>query len=325
MPFDLRALGGFLKASRGKAQEDVVFDFLRSLIDRDPIIDNGSILINYPQEQKLRLFQKETLLSQKFLDPRSSNWEDEFSYRGNIVAGRGVAVRCFLERRTRIYESTTGQQSDLIGNSPIKNMICVPIMLGNLEEAPFGVVCFHNDDPQRKFTPAEGEIVEACVDVLSLALHASYPKILLERNVFIVHGRDSNARAQLENLLLKSGVTPKTLRDEERVGQLILPAIENLIRACAAGFILITPDDEGRLRDPDNPDCAFTLRARENVLFETGLLFAQKRPHDRVAVLVKRGTTLPTDLQGMLYYDFDEIENIDGKIRGLLGSWKLVS
>ena len=78
-------------------------------------------------------------------------------------------------------------------------------------ERPFGIVCFHNNVPEKEFSDAEVEALESCVDVLAIALHTPLPELNLEKNVFIVHGRDEEALKDLQLLLFKYHVTPKVL------------------------------------------------------------------------------------------------------------------
>ena len=97
---------------------------------------------------------------------------------------------------------------------------------------------------------------------------------------------------------MKYQVTPRVLKNKNKGARSILDELESLIRVCKAGFILATPDDEGHLRGSSDP---LAERARENVIFETGLLFAKFREFERVAVLLKRPLKLPTDLDGIVY------------------------
>jgi hypothetical protein len=314
----LTSLKSFLRAARGRSQEQIIVEFLAILIAEDETIDQGSVLINYPHEKKLVLFNEgDFLFSKKFLDPgKRRDYPTEFNYYS------GIAGRAFREKDTKLYSAAAGKdsQADFLGQSPISNMICVPIMLQNLGEDPFGIICVHNNDINKRFDSDEIEKIESYVEALAFALKASFPKILLEKNVFIVHGRDSKSRAELEALLYKLGVKPRILKDEQKNAQGILPAIEQLIKICAAGFILVTPDDEGRLFGSNEN---FMPRARENVIFEMGLLFSAFREFGHAAILLKKPVTMPSDLSGIAYEEFTEIADIEGRIRSKLEGWGL--
>lgn len=168
------------------------------------------------------------------------------------------------------------------------------------------------------------DALESCVDVLAIALHNPLPELNLEKNVFIVHGRDEDALKDLQLLLFRYQVKPRVLANTNRGPNSILDELEVLIRTCRAGFILLTPDDEGRLRS----DAGATLipRARENVIFETGLLFAKFRKFERVLLLLKEPTQLPSDLNGISYERYRQsVSEIESRLAASLDEWGLTA
>jgi len=313
----LDALKGFLRGARGRSQERIIIEFLDAVINVDEVSDHGSVLINHPRIEKLVLFNEGNFLFSKgILDP-SKEWKKEFGYF------EGIAGRCFRQKEPTRYskqESKNSAEGDFFGKSPIENMICLPILTGMPE--PFGVVCFHNNDPQKKFDNEEVARLESYVDVLALALHLPHPELQLERNVFIVHGRDEQALSELKLVLREHDVTPRVLLDEDKNAQSILKGVEDLLRVCKAGFVLATPDDEGRLAESGGE---LQRRARENVIFETGMLFAKYREFERVTILLKKPLELPSDLEGISYEPFVNIRDIEGKIVTKLKKWGLKS
>jgi predicted nucleotide-binding protein len=308
---------GFLRAARGRSQETIIVEFLQAAIDISPAADAGSVLINHPKMEKLVLFNEDDFLFQKgLLDPRArADWPKQFSYFA------GVAGRCFRQRAVQVFPKQPSGHDDFFGDSPIKNMVCIPIMMGQRED-PFGVACFHNNDPSRQFSDEDKRALEAYTDILSLALHTPHPELQLERNVFIVHGRDFRSLDGLKSILRDKKISPKVLAQEDKNATSILSALEELIRTCKAGFILATPDDEGRLVNDGEVHAA---RARENVIFETGLLFAKFRAFERVAVLLKRPLKLPSDLIGIPYEEFDDIDSLRPVIERKLSNWRLLT
>jgi predicted nucleotide-binding protein len=82
-----------------------------------------------------------------------------------------------------------------------------------------------------------------------------------------------------------------------RTGQDLLTFIENSIQHCVAGFVLLTPDDEGRLYQFGEP---MRQRARQNVVFESGYLTALFRGANRVYFLMQGDLEIPSDLNGLL-------------------------
>jgi len=79
--------------------------------------------------------------------------------------------------------------------------------------------------------------------------------------------------------------------------------IEERIRDCVAGFILLTPDDEGRLYQFGAP---MRQRPRQNVVFEGGYLMALFRGTNRVCFLQQGDLEIPSDLNGLLMERFEE-------------------
>jgi hypothetical protein len=63
-------------------------------------------------------------------------------------------------------------------------------------------------------------------------------------DVFIVHGHDGQAKAEVQLFLTKAGLRPVVLHDQPNSGRTIIEKFE--AHAAAAGFavVLLTPDDE---------------------------------------------------------------------------------
>jgi predicted nucleotide-binding protein len=127
-----------------------------------------------------------------------------------------------------------------------------------------------------------------------------------KRTVFVVHGRDEDIRASLFNFLRSIGLTPlewtqavlETGKGTPYIGEIL----DRAFALAQAVVVLLTPDDEGRLRAafqvPSDPSYEFELtgQARQNVLFEAGMAFG--RFPDRT-ILVEVGTTKPfSDIGG---------------------------
>lgn len=113
--------------------------------------------------------------------------------------------------------------------------------------------------------------------------------------IFIVHGHDYAAKDELETFLKELQLEPIVLHRQPDQGQTIIEKIE---RHSDVGFavILINPDDA----TAPSPTGQSERRARQNVLFEWGY-FVGRLSRQRVCCLYQEGTTLPSDLGGMLY------------------------
>jgi predicted nucleotide-binding protein len=125
--------------------------------------------------------------------------------------------------------------------------------------------------------------------------------------VFVVHGRNNEARAAMFAFLHSIGLRPlewsqavqATGKPSPYIGE-ILEAAFNMAQAV---LILMTPDDEGHLRDkyrqPNDPphDRTLTGQARQNVVFEAGMAWGKYQ--DRT-ILVELGTLRPfSDISGV--------------------------
>ncbi len=127
------------------------------------------------------------------------------------------------------------------------------------------------------------------------------------RKVFVVHGHDSPAREQLELILHKLGLDPFILQNTGGGGLTIIEALEKEVGhqpdAARFGIVLLTPDDIGYAKAAGDKEGQ--PRARQNVVFEMGMLIAAlKRPN--VAILKKGHIEVPSDAQGILYISFND-------------------
>ncbi|WP_414708109.1 TIR domain-containing protein [Rathayibacter festucae] len=150
---------------------------------------------------------------------------------------------------------------------------------------------------------------------------------LARRSVFIVRGRDADVHASLASFLkaldlrvitweaaaqLAGGGSPQTL-DIVRAG----------IAAADAVVVLLTPDDEGRVKAEfsevtDDPrEASLTGQARQNVVFEAGWALATK-PNS--VILVKIGDVRQlSDIHGLNYVsltnDISSRRTLIGRLR----------
>src|SRR5271169_3246894 len=120
----LTAMREFLDASRSKSQEQILKAFLQNVIHRRHLCDSGSVLIDYPEERMLRLFNPDNFLTkQGYLKP-GEPWQVEFAY------DQGLAGEAFNKREAIYVENTRDDPrfSTVEGQVPIASMLCVPII-----------------------------------------------------------------------------------------------------------------------------------------------------------------------------------------------------
>jgi predicted nucleotide-binding protein len=180
------------------------------------------------------------------------------------------------------------------------------------------VVSFHNPKG-RPIHPEERREMDVAVKALEAVLNLSPRKLAPRERVFIVHGRDERHREELVKMLEGWNIKAVVIQTLARTGQDLLGFVEEQIRMCLAGFVLLTPDDEGRHYEFGAP---MRQRARQNVIFEGGYLTALFRGIQRICFLRIGDVEIPSDLNGLLMEQFEgSIE--PERIRDTLRQWGL--
>ena len=123
--------------------------------------------------------------------------------------------------------------------------------------------------------------------------------------IFIVHGHDKKALDELELFLRRLDLNPYILKNHARSSQTLIEALETkTYKNSAFGIILMTPDDWGYEKGSEQ-DADPSPRARQNVIFEMGMVIASLG-RKRCAILKKQNLDLPSDIEGVIRYDFKE-------------------
>lgn len=121
------------------------------------------------------------------------------------------------------------------------------------------------------------------------------PKLL--KKAFIVHGHDSAKKFETARFLDKIGFEAIILHEQANNGKTIIEKLEQYTDV-GFGIVLYTPDDVG---EAVVNQANLKPRARQNVVFEHGLLMG-KLGRDRVFPLVTdHNIELPGDISGMVY------------------------
>ena len=137
------------------------------------------------------------------------------------------------------------------------------------------------------------------------------PSILMPINttdIFVVHGRDNEAKETVARFVEKLGLQPIILHEQPNKGRTIIEKFEDHAEVQFA-IVLITPDEIGKLAGEDGQP--FEEQARQNVIFEMGY-FIGKIGRERVFPLKRGSVTVPSDYNGVVYTDMDS-----------KGAWKL--
>lgn len=113
--------------------------------------------------------------------------------------------------------------------------------------------------------------------------------------VFIIHGHDEEMKRNVQLLLNRGKLNEIVLHEQPDKNRTV---IEKLIEEGANASYVIA------LLSPDDTQNDGTSRARQNVILEIGY-FLGKLGRERVRVLRKGDTVIPSDLQGILYENYD--------------------
>jgi len=124
--------------------------------------------------------------------------------------------------------------------------------------------------------------------------------------VFVVHGRNTKAKDAMFSFLRAIGLKPlewiQAIRMTKQPSPYVGTILETAFREAAAIIVLLTPDDDARLkkhflvqRDPQH-ERVLTGQARPNVIFEAGMAFGRDA---NSTVLVQIGDIRPfSDVAG---------------------------
>jgi len=116
--------------------------------------------------------------------------------------------------------------------------------------------------------------------------------------VFIIHGQDEAKWRELRDLLKdRLHLDAVELAEEASGGETVIEKFEEHAKDCCYAFALLTPDDFVKKEDKTYS------QARPNVLFELGWFYGQLG-RERVCIVKKAGTEIPSDLAGIVTVDF---------------------
>ena len=123
------------------------------------------------------------------------------------------------------------------------------------------------------------------------------------RRVFVVHGRDAEAKATVARFLSRLSLEPIILHEQPNQGRTLIEKFE-MFADVRFAIVLLTPDDAGHPRDtPEDSQ----PRPRQNVVLELGY-FLGKLGRSNVCALVRSPIELPTDYDGVVYVPMDDGE-----------------
>jgi len=131
------------------------------------------------------------------------------------------------------------------------------------------------------------------------------------RKIFVVHGRNEPARAELTDVLVRLGFEAIAIINEPVQGTTVIEQIESY---SGVGFavILFTPDDRGCLRGAKRSK----PRPRQNVVFEYGLFVGWLGRRRVCCIAPSSEIEAPSDLAGVLQLRYESsVAEVETRLR----------
>ena len=118
--------------------------------------------------------------------------------------------------------------------------------------------------------------------------------------VFVVHGRNENARSAVTGHLRHLGLEPIVLHDQPNMGRHLLTKFIQEAELVTFAVVVMTDDDVGGVTEAE-----LAPRARQNVILELGYFIAHLG-QERVCALITPGLETPSDFDGIVYIRMDD-------------------
>ena len=128
------------------------------------------------------------------------------------------------------------------------------------------------------------------------------------QRIFIVHGHDAAMKTEVARFVERLDLEAVILHEMPNAGRTIMEKLEEHSGVDFA-IVLLSPDDLGRSATSTEE----TPRARQNVVFEMGLLIGMLG-RDRVCILCKGDVERPSDASGIVYLRYESIEAIKTEV-----------
>jgi hypothetical protein len=144
------------------------------------------------------------------------------------------------------------------------------------------------DGPAIPLDEDEPDVSDATPVPPLTALPAPPPNL----RVFITHGKNTAIVKQIKELLSFGGFEPVVATENHTAAKPVPDKVMDDMRSCAAGIVHVGP--EKKVMDPEGGELDML---NPNVLIEIGAAMALYRK--RFILLVEKGTTLPSNLQGL--------------------------
>jgi predicted nucleotide-binding protein len=224
---------------------------------------------------------------QKLIDKSGPIFTDSSAHIGWMRTVRAALTHIFGEGASELEEFNSCSANIMMQTSILKSI--KDVLDDYWDESEFASSAQEKSKPTE--TSAEQKRVGGVQD---------------QRTVFVVHGRNLKARDALFRFLRSIGLKPlewsQAVNATGEPSPYIGKILDVAFSLAQAVIVLMTPDDEARLREPfrtksDPPyESSLTPQARPNVLFEAGIAMGRSSAR---TVLVELGEIRPfSDIGG---------------------------
>ena len=141
------------------------------------------------------------------------------------------------------------------------------------------------------------EILSTYLDEISEtdSIDATPTQSISFSKIFIVHGHDGELKESIARIIERQDIEAIILSEQANRGRTIIEKIEDNSDVSSA-ICLFTADDIGK----EKTETEEKLRARQNVVFETGY-FIGKLGRGNIVILADNDVEIPSDLFGVVY------------------------
>lgn len=146
------------------------------------------------------------------------------------------------------------------------------------------------------------EVIKSSADAYARTVEEDVsPPSLAGNGIFVIHGRESQARLEIETLILKAtDHSPLILQDLANKGSTIIEKLEeHLGKSTKFAVVLLTGDDAGGFAGEEPQP-----RARQNVILELGYAMGVLGRRN-VTIVYQPGVDILSDISGVAYWELD--------------------
>jgi predicted nucleotide-binding protein len=143
---------------------------------------------------------------------------------------------------------------------------------------------------------AKVNLIHSEVEISRPDIELQQAAITLNDTVFIIHGHDDAMKKAVQLFLTRANLKDIVLHEQPDKNRTVIEKLIEEGNSAAYVIALLSPDDIQK----DG-----TVRARQNVVLEIGY-FIGKLGREKVRILRKGEVVIPSDLQGILYENYDE-------------------